>query len=360
VSGLALRGVSKRFGDSLVLADLSLEIAAGEFVVVLGPSGCGKSTLLRVIAGLEPIDSGEIELAGQRIDRLPPGQRGVALVFQSYALYPHMTIRENMEFGLRNVGIARKEIERRTAEAARMLEMETLLNRRPAELSGGQRQRAAIGRAIVKEPKLFMFDEPLSNLDATLRARTRQEIANLHRRLNAMMIFVTHDQMEAMALADRIVVMNNRRIEQIGTPHEIYAKPATAFVAGFVGTPAMNFLPVERIASGDGFQHVRLRDGATIATRIPVLPKEGALRLGLRAEAIALRAPGAADTKGVVDFVEYLGDKTHVYVSLTSGDKIVTTDGVPSATRVGDTVGIAIGGSAAHLFDAEDRGYHGV
>jgi multiple sugar transport system ATP-binding protein len=360
VSGLALKGVSKRFGDSLVLSELSLEIAAGEFVVVLGPSGCGKSTLLRVIAGLEAIDSGEIELAGRRIDRLPPGRRGVALVFQSYALYPHMSIRENMEFGLRNVGIAPKDIERRTAEAVRMLEMEGLLDRRPAELSGGQRQRAAIGRAIVKEPQLFMFDEPLSNLDAALRARTRQEIANLHRRLNAMMIFVTHDQMEAMALADRIVVMNNRRIEQIGTPHEIYAKPATAFVAGFVGTPAMNFLSVERIASDDGFQHVKLRDGAAIATRIPGLPKEGALRLGLRAEAIALRPPNAGDTKGIVDFVEYLGDKTHVYVSLASGDKIVTTDGAPSAARVGETVGLGISGSAAHLFDAEDRGYHGV
>src|SRR5277367_6515436 len=219
---------------------------ADEFVVVLGPSGCGKSTLLRGIAGLETIDSGEIEIDGKRVDHLPPGKRGVAMVFQSYALYPHMTVFENMAFGLGNVGVARAEIERRITDAARMLEMEHLLRRKPAELSGGQRQRVAIGRAIVKDPKVSMFDEPLSNLDAALRSRTRQEIASLHRRIRTAMIFVTHDQTEAMTLADRIVVMNQQRIEQVGTPLEVYGNPATEFVATFIGSPAMNILPVTR------------------------------------------------------------------------------------------------------------------
>jgi multiple sugar transport system ATP-binding protein len=362
VGGLALSGVSKRFGDTLVLDDISLTIGADEFVVVLGPSGCGKSTLLRAVAGLESIDAGEIALDGQRIDRLPPGRRGVAMVFQTYALYPHMTVRENMAFGLRNAGVEREEIARRIADAARILEMEHLLERRPAELSGGQRQRVAIGRAIVKEPKLFMFDEPLSNLDAALRGRTRQEIANLHRRVKTAMIFVTHDQTEAMSLADRIVVMNARRIEQIGTPLEIYSRPATAFVAGFVGAPAMNFFVAERVASDDGFQRVRLGDGTVIQTRIPVaaLPKDGALRVGLRAEAIQLCAPGSGDANGAVDFVEFLGDKTHVYLTLASGDKIVTVDGAPSQARAGGTIGVRFSGAAAHLFDAEDRGYHGA
>jgi multiple sugar transport system ATP-binding protein len=362
VGGLALSGVSKRFGDTLVLDNISLTIGAAEFVVVLGPSGCGKSTLLRVVAGLESIDAGEILLDGQRIDQLPPGRRGVAMVFQTYALYPHMTARQNMAFGLRNAGMVRDEIARRIVDAARILEMEHLLERRPAELSGGQRQRVAIGRAIVKEPKLFMFDEPLSNLDAALRGRTRQEIANLHRRIRTAMIFVTHDQTEAMSLADRIVVMNARRIEQIGTPLEIYSRPATAFVAGFVGTPAMNFFAAERIASDDAFQRVRLGDGTVIQTRIPetALPERGALRVGLRAEAIQLRAPGSGDTDGAVDFVEFLGDKTHVYMTLASGDKIVTTDGASSQARTGEKIGVKFDQARAHLFDSGDICYHGV
>src|SRR5665213_1914958 len=222
LGNLALRNVSKRFGTTVVLDDVSLEIGASEFLVVLGPSGCGKSTLLRAIAGLESIDAGEIEIDGERVDQLAPGQRGVAMVFQGYALYPHMSVRGNIAFGLKNIGTGRTEIERRIAEVARMLEMEHLLDRMPSELSGGQRQRVAIGRAIVKDPKVFMFDEPLSNLDAALRSRTRQEIANLHRRIKKAMVFVTHDQTEAMTLADRIVVMNQRRIEQIGTPLQVY------------------------------------------------------------------------------------------------------------------------------------------
>jgi multiple sugar transport system ATP-binding protein len=356
VSGLALRNVSKRFGDTPVLDDVSLEIGADELLVVLGPSGCGKSTLLRAIAGLETIDAGEILIDGARVDRLAPGKRGVAMVFQSYALYPHMSVRENLAFGLINIGTARAEIDRRIAEAARMLEMEHLLGRRPSELSGGQRQRVAIGRAIVKEPKVFMFDEPLSNLDAALRGRTRQEIANLHRRIKTAMIFVTHDQTEAMSLADRIVVMNQRRIEQVGTPLEIYGHPATEFVATFVGSPAMNILPVTLAASGGAFARVTLGDGTQLDTSLPASAvKDGALRLGLRPEAVRLCAAGAGDTNATGEFVEFLGDKTHVYLALANGDRVVALAAAPCAARPGDKVGLTFDAAAAHLFDADGR-----
>jgi multiple sugar transport system ATP-binding protein len=361
LSDLTVRGVTKRFGEVLVLDDLSLTIGAEEFVVVLGPSGCGKSTLLRCIAGLETIDAGEIEMGGRRIDQLPPSRRGVAMVFQSYALYPHMTIRENMAFGLRNVRVARPEIERRIAEAVKMLEIGPLLDRRPSELSGGQRQRAAIGRAIVKAPDVFMFDEPLSNLDAALRSRTRHEIASLHRRIRAAMIFVTHDQTEAMTLADRIVVMNEHRIEQVGAPLEIYSRPATAFVAGFVGSPAMNIVPVERASNG-ALQAVRLGDGVTVRTRVDgaALPRDGALRLGLRPEAVRIGAPEAQDAKAVVEFVEYLGDRTQIHVRLAGGERMVATTGAQASLRVGETVGVGFDEGAAHLFDASGRAHHPV
>jgi len=356
VSGLALRNVSKRFGDTPVLDDVSLEIGADELLVVLGPSGCGKSTLLRAIAGLETIDEGQILIDGARVDRLAPGKRGVAMVFQSYALYPHMSVRENMAFGLVNIGTARAEIDRRIAQAARMLEMEHLLDRKPAELSGGQRQRVAIGRAIVKEPKVFMFDEPLSNLDAALRSRTRQEIAGLHRRIKTAMIFVTHDQTEAMSLADRIVVMNQRRIEQIGTPLEIYACPATEFVATFVGSPAMNILPVALSPSAGAFARVALGDGTLLETSLPASAiKGGALRLGLRPEAIRLCAPDAGDTNATVEFVEFLGDKTHLYLALAGGDRVVALGGSGCAARAGDKTGLVLDAAAGHLFGPDGR-----
>jgi multiple sugar transport system ATP-binding protein len=332
MGGVALRGLCKRFGGHLVLDNLSLDIGAHEFLVVLGPSGCGKSTLLRAIAGLESIDSGTIEIGGTRVDHLPPGRRGVAMVFQGYALYPHMTVRENISFGLRNARVARPEIDRRIAEVARMLELESLLDRLPAELSGGQRQRVAIGRAIVKDPEVFMFDEPLSNLDAALRSRTRQEIANLHRRLDATMIFVTHDQTEAMTLADRIVVMNQQRIEQIGTPLDIYARPATEFVATFVGSPAMNILP------------------AALAP----FPAEGC-RIGIRPESLTLRNPGKGHTDAAVEFVEFLGDKSHIHLSLPSGERLVASTSALCAARPGDTVGLEFDRSAIHCFDANGR-----
>ena len=263
MAGIALSDVSKRFGAVDVIRDVSLDIKSGELVVFLGPSGSGKTTLLRMIAGLETIDKGTLTIDGIRSENLAPGRRNVAMVFQNYALYPHMTVAENMAFGLRNISVAPEVIRQRIAEAARMLEMEKLLDRRPSQLSGGQRQRVAIGRAIVKEPKAFLFDEPLSNLDAALRARTRVELAELHQRLKSTMVYVTHDQVEAMTLADRIVVLNNCRIEQVGHPMEVYQRPATRFVATFVGSPAMNILPITVSGSGDRL-NARLSDGSLV------------------------------------------------------------------------------------------------
>ena len=247
---LELSNVRKAYGETLVLDDVSLTMEAKEFVAFLGPSGSGKSTLLRIIAGLETADAGEVLLDGERIDGLAPGRRGVAMVFQHYALYPHMTVRENMAFGLRNAKVPKDEIERRVADAARVLEIESQLDKKPGQMSGGQRQRVAIGRAIVKNPKLFLLDEPLSNLDAALRMRTRVELAQLRQRVDAALIMVTHDQAEAMTLADRIVVMNDRRIQQVGPPMEIYARPANAFVARFVGSPAMTLAPATLVEGG--------------------------------------------------------------------------------------------------------------
>jgi multiple sugar transport system ATP-binding protein len=320
VAAVALRSLCKRFGDHVVLDNVSLDIGAHELLVVLGPSGCGKSTLLRAIAGLESIDSGSIEIGGQRVDHLAPGQRGVAMVFQGYALYPHMTVRDNISFGLRNARVARPEIERRLAEVARMLELESMLGRLPSELSGGQRQRVAIGRAIVKEPQVFMFDEPLSNLDAALRGRMRQEIANLQRRLQATMIFVTHDQTEAMTLADRIVVMNRQRIEQIGTPQQIYAQPATEFVATFVGSPPMNILP-----------------GG----------------LGVRPECLTLCNPGEGDLNATVEFVEFLGDKNHIHLTLVGGHRVIAAMPVSCPAARSDSVGLRL--EKSHRFDHNGR-----
>jgi multiple sugar transport system ATP-binding protein len=362
VHGIELKNVTKSFGAATVIDEVSLSIRPHEFMVFLGPSGCGKSTLLRMIAGLESVDAGEIWIGDRRVDQLAPGERRVAMVFQHYALYPHMSVRENMSFGLRNVRLAAAEIDRRVAAAAKMLEIEHLLDRKPGQISGGQRQRVAIGRAIVKEPQLFLFDEPLSNLDAALRVRTRLEIAQLHQRIEAAIIFVTHDQVEAMTLAHRIVVMNNRRIEQIGTPMEIYSRPATAFVAGFVGTPAMNFVAADLIGSGNGLASVRLPDGATIATRIDrsVLPASPSFKLGMRAESIEICAAGQGDTAGVAQFVERLGDRTLIYVQLADGGTLVAEDSGNSRVKINDSVGVKFDGAAAHLFDDQDRGYHAV
>jgi multiple sugar transport system ATP-binding protein len=270
-----------------------------------------------------------------------------------------MTVRGNVAFGLKNARVERSEIERRIAEVARMLELEQLLERLPEELSGGQRQRVAIGRAIVKNPKVFMFDEPLSNLDAALRGRMRQEIANLHRRLRTTTIFVTHDQAEAMTLANRIVVMNQQRIEQIGTPQEIYDEPATAFVATFVGSPPMNVLPVERAGgAGDGLQRVRLADATLVQTSVSeqAVPNQGSLRIGLRPEALRLCRPGEGKIQVAVEFVEFLGDRTHIYLSLGTCQLIAVSDGT-CRPRHGEPLGVDFDPGAVHLFDETGRNY---
>ncbi|AUQ59560.1 ABC transporter ATP-binding protein [Phaeobacter sp. HS012] len=252
MTALQLTNVCKSFGPVEVLKDINLTVEDGEFVVFVGPSGCGKSTLLRVISGLEDATAGEISIGGQTVTTTPPAKRGIAMVFQSYALYPHLTVRENMALALKQERQPKEEITARVAEASRMLSLEDYLDRRPSELSGGQRQRVAIGRAVVREPKLFLFDEPLSNLDAALRMNTRLEIARLHRQLSASMIYVTHDQIEAMTLADKIVVLRDGRIEQVGTPMELYNNPANRFVAEFIGAPAMNFVPAQRLGGNPG------------------------------------------------------------------------------------------------------------
>ena len=358
MKGLTLTHVSKAYGSTSIIQDLSLEVEPSEFLVFLGPSGCGKSTLLRMIAGLETVDSGEIRIGDRRVDTLAPGDRGVAMVFQHYALYPHMTVRENMAFGLRNQRVPPAEIASRIAAAATSLELDALLDRRPGQLSGGQRQRVAIGRAMVKQPELFLLDEPLSNLDAALRVRTRLELAQLHRRLGATMIFVTHDQVEAMTLADRIVVLNGGRIEQLGAPMDIYLRPRTRFVASFVGTPRINLLSVEREADEGGRATVRLADGTRLATAVPaagLLP--GSLTLGLRAENIRV-AREAAATTGTVEVVERLGERTLVHVALADGSRLVAEDAGVSSVRMGDRVPLAIDAGAAHLFDGDGLGHH--
>ena len=357
---LALDRVSKAYGSTLVLDEVSLTTSEREFIAFLGPSGSGKSTLLRIIAGLETLDSGEVTLDGRRIDPLAPGARNVAMVFQAYALYPHMTVRDNMVFGLRNARLPPAEIASRISQAAAVLEIETLLDRKPGQLSGGQRQRVAIGRAIVKQPKLFLLDEPLSNLDAALRNRTRVELAQLRRRVDAGVIMVTHDQAEAMTLADRIVVINDRRIQQVGAPLEVYARPANRFVARFVGSPAISLVPAELAPSDDGFACVRLKDGSLVSTRVPKesLGKDQAVELGLRPEHVSVVAPGSGAVDAQVVLVERLGDRSFVYTRLADGGEIVAHDSGACALRLGETVGLSIDGAAAHLFTSDGVGRH--
>nr|WP_321463212.1 sn-glycerol-3-phosphate ABC transporter ATP-binding protein UgpC [uncultured Cohaesibacter sp.] len=356
--------VTKAYGALTVLDDISLSIEAGEFIVFLGPSGCGKSTLLRMIAGLESVDKGTIDIGGERIDTLPPGKRGVAMVFQTYALYPHMTVAQNMAFGLENLKFDRVEIDRRVMAAAETLEMAHLLDRRPAKLSGGQRQRVAIGRAIVKEPKAFLFDEPLSNLDAALRSRTRLELAQLHQRLGSTMIFVTHDQVEAMTLAHRIVVMHDKKIEQIGTPMEIYQRPATRFVAEFVGSPAMSMLPINSVTSnhsaGQAGAMLEVEGAGAVSTNV-TLPTgfriDGAA-MGIRSEDTHVVSPNEDGLELTVTVVERLGERTLLYGKLKNGHDMIVEDSGRSTVRAGEKVTFDFDRSALHLFDGDGLAYH--
>jgi ABC-type sugar transport system ATPase subunit len=344
MSGVSIRKVRKAYGAVEVIRELSVEVAEGEFVVFVGPSGCGKSTLLRMVAGLEAFQGGEIAIGGRVVNELHPSERDIAMVFQEYALYPHMTVRQNMGFGLKMRGTDRADIERRVAEAAAVLQIEHLLDRRPRELSGGQRQRVAMGRAIVRKPKVFLFDEPLSNLDAKLRVDMRSEIKALHQRLKTTSIYVTHDQVEAMTMADRIVVLNGGEIEQIGTPLELYHRPQTRFVAGFLGAPAMNFLPVSVDAG------VVLLPGGG---RLPMAgARSGAAELGVRPERLRLAADVAsALLQARVAVVEPLGADTLVAV-LCDGHKLVLRLDGDSSLRPGDEVQLAFDAADARLFDA--------
>ncbi|MBA3479254.1 MAG: sn-glycerol-3-phosphate ABC transporter ATP-binding protein UgpC [Lautropia sp.] len=344
MSGVSIRNVRKRYGQVEVISDLSVDVRPGEFLVFVGPSGCGKSTLLRMIAGLESFEAGEIFIDGRVVNTLHPSERDIAMVFQDYALYPQMTVRRNMGFGLKMRRFAAPEIERRVLDAARILQIEHLLERRPRELSGGQRQRVAMGRAIVRNPKVFLFDEPLSNLDAKLRVDMRSEIKALHQRLKTTSVYVTHDQVEAMTMADRIVVLNGGEIEQIGTPLELYHQPKTRFVAGFLGSPAMNFLPV---TAADGF--IRLPGFGSL--RLPET-REGAAELGFRAERVrVVYEEASAHLLGTVAVLEPLGADTLVTVSC-EGHRVVARLPGDCALRLSEAVRLAIDPDSAILFDA--------
>jgi multiple sugar transport system ATP-binding protein len=337
---LQLKGIEKFFGEHRAIKGIDLEIKPGEFIVFVGPSGCGKSTLLRLIAGLEHIDGGMLNLEGRDITHLPSSKRDLAMVFQSYALYPHMTVGENMSFALKLAGAPKTEIEDKVKRAAEILDLTQYLNRTPKDLSGGQRQRVAIGRAIVRAPKVFLFDEPLSNLDAALRGQTRIEIAKLHRDLGATTVYVTHDQVEAMTLADRVVVLRDGLIEQVGTPLELYDSPANQFVAQFIGTPQMNILLYRQWS-------------AAIKALAPLAAKEGAI--GLRPECVVVGSDANAKIQGKVDVVEALGAETLIYITTNEGAQLVARQSKRTPLRMGDAVSADLALDKAHWFDREGR-----
>ncbi|SFA90291.1 multiple sugar transport system ATP-binding protein [Rhizobium sp. NFR07] len=330
MGSLQLSSIRKAFGDHEVLKGIDLDVKEGEFVIFVGPSGCGKSTLLRVIAGLEDATSGSIRIDGKEVATVPPAKRGIAMVFQSYALYPHLTVKDNMGLGLKQAGTPKSEIEDRVSKASAMLSLEPYLARRPAELSGGQRQRVAIGRAIVREPSLFLFDEPLSNLDAALRVQTRLEIARLHKRLKATMIYVTHDQVEAMTLADKIVVLSAGAIEQVGSPMELYNRPANIFVAGFIGSPQMNFIPADQLG------------------------ETGCKTIGIRPEHISLSRE-SGDWKGKVVHAEHLGADTILYLETETAGLVTVRLFGEHRYDADDVVFATPDKTRIHRFDANDQ-----
>jgi multiple sugar transport system ATP-binding protein len=348
---VSLQHIQKSYSGVPVIRDLSLEIADREFTVFVGPSGCGKSTLIRMIAGLEEIESGALLIDGQRMNDVGPADRGLAMVFQSYALYPHMTVRENMSFALRLARVPKPECQRKVADAARILDLESCLDRTPRELSGGQRQRVAIGRAIVRHPKAFLFDEPLSNLDAALRGQMRLELARLHEELAATMIYVTHDQVEAMTLGDRVVVLQAGRIEQVGTPLEVYRRPRNIFVAEFLGSPPMNFLPSHIAAVTDHGVVVALPGGGQLL----IAAEPGSMRplaratLGVRPEALHLDPEGALS--GVVSTVQHLGAHSLLHVKFEQGGRVVMQTPGSSGVHAHERVRIALDAADCHVFD---------
>jgi multiple sugar transport system ATP-binding protein len=356
MASVRLRGIQKRYGDNLVIKGIDLDVEDGQFVVFVGPSGCGKSTLLRMIAGLEDISEGTLELGGRPCRDVDPARRGIAMVFQSYALYPHMTVAENMGFALKLAKVPKPEIAERVGRAAAILQIDHLLARKPKALSGGQRQRVAIGRAIVRKPEVFLFDEPLSNLDAALRAQTRVELAQLHRELGSTMIYVTHDQVEAMTLGQKIVVFNGGRIEQAGTPLELYERPANLFVAGFLGSPRMNFMPAVLAGEEGASARLRLPDGsvAEVAADVARTRVGAALTLGVRPEHLRLQLdPSAAGIGATVALVEYLGDVTLVHVRVDGVDAMLAAKvhAGGAAPALGSRVTLGVDPARAYLFD---------
>ena len=359
MAGVRLNGVRKDFGAVQVLKGIDLDIADGEFVVFVGPSGCGKSTLLRTIAGLEDVSAGEVTIGDRVVNELSPSDRGIAMVFQSYALYPHMTVRENMAFGLKLAKHDKAEIERSVDAAAAILNITDYLDRKPKALSGGQRQRVAIGRAIVREPEVFLFDEPLSNLDAALRVRMRYEFAALHQRLKTTMVYVTHDQIEAMTLADRIVVLNGGVIEQVGAPMDLYEHPCNRFVAEFIGSPKMNMISVTLVEAGPKGAVLKTAGGDTLRAAVKA---EGAkpgdtLTLGIRPEHLSLDGPGEA-IHGRADFVETLGNATYAYIDIGEGHDSMTAQLAGSARpKSGDRLELKLQAEHAYLFDADGKAF---
>ena len=344
--GVTLTNVIKKYGETQVIHGVDLDIAEGEFCVFVGPSGCGKSTLLRMIAGLEETTSGKVEIAGNDVTHQDPAERGVAMVFQTYALYPHMTVEENMGFGLKMNGHPKAEVKAKVAEASRILKLDDYLTRKPKALSGGQRQRVAIGRAIVRDPDVFLFDEPLSNLDAELRVEMRVEIAQLHKTIGATMIYVTHDQVEAMTLADKIVVLRKGYIEQVGSPLHLYDDPDNKFVAGFIGSPAMNFL--NGTVTADGV-HVPAFD-QTIPVRVANMPAVGSpVTLGVRPQGMEI-TPGGPLT---CDITEHLGGVSYLYLDSSTGERLVVEARESGRNDTSGTVGVSFDPAGVMLFDAK-------
>jgi multiple sugar transport system ATP-binding protein len=357
---VTLQNARKSFGAVEIIKGVNLQIADGEFCVFVGPSGCGKSTLLRMIAGLEDITSGSLQIGGKEMVDVDASDRGVAMVFQSYALYPHMTVRDNVGFGLKMTGYSKEDVERRTKRAADMLQLGPLMDRKPSQLSGGQRQRVAIGRAIVREPEVFLFDEPLSNLDAALRVQMRIELGKLHGDLKSTMIYVTHDQVEAMTMADKIVVLNAGMIEQVGSPLELYHRPNNLFVAGFIGSPKMNFIPATVVSVKAKTVNLSLPGDDKIA--VPVVgevPAVGSkLTLGIRPEHVEISDKAAGAVKAQVRAAEYLGSETMFYASLSDGCDIAVKAGGLAKEQSGDTLNLILPPAACHLFNADGKTIH--
>ncbi len=345
---LELEKIVKRYEAVQVVHGVDLRIEDGEFCVFVGPSGCGKSTLLRMIAGLEPITEGEIRIDDARVNETSAAGRGLAMVFQSYALYPHMTVRQNLSFGLENIRTPKAEIETRVDQAARMLQIEPLLARRPGQLSGGQRQRVAIGRAVVREPKIFLFDEPLSNLDAELRVQMRVELADLHARIGNTMIYVTHDQTEAMTMADKIVVLRDGRIEQVGAPLDLYNKPANRFVAGFIGSPSMNFL--EATLSGSDAVGIEGLPPLSLAAPVRALQPGDAVTYGIRPEHVRLTDQADGTIPATAASVEQLGSESYLYCRLPGGQALTVHHPGQTSARRGDAVSLTFNAKDSHLF----------